>query len=54
MFPSHRCACLIGVDLGLQNMAVNVISGFTIIFGGKIRKGDWIEVEDMMGKVTDI
>jgi small-conductance mechanosensitive channel len=44
----------IGIGLGLQDMAANVISGFTIIFGGKIRKGDWIEVEGMMGKVTDI
>ena len=44
----------VGVGLGLQNMAANVISGFTIIFGGKIRKGDWIEVEGMMGEVTDI
>lgn len=44
----------VGVGLGLQNMAANVISGFTIIFGGKIRKGDWIEVESMMGQVTDI
>ena len=44
----------IGVGLGLQNMAANVISGFSIIFGGKIRKGDWIEVESMMGEVTDI
>ena len=44
----------IGVVLGLQNMAANVISGFTIIFGGKIRKGDWIEVGPMLGEVTDI
>jgi len=44
----------IGVGLGLQNMAANVISGFTIIFGGKIRKGDWIEVGSMLGEVTDI
>jgi small-conductance mechanosensitive channel len=44
----------IGVGLGLQNMAANVISGFTIIFGGKIRKGDWVEVESTMGEVTDI
>jgi small-conductance mechanosensitive channel len=44
----------IGLGLGLQNMAANIISGFTIIFGGKIRKGDWIEVESMMGEVTDI
>jgi small-conductance mechanosensitive channel len=44
----------IGVGLGLQNMASNVISGFTIIFGGKIRKGDWIEVGNTMGMVSDI
>jgi small-conductance mechanosensitive channel len=44
----------IGIGLGLQHLAANVISGFTIIFGGKIRKGDWIEVEKGMGMVTDI
>ncbi|MFC1580202.1 mechanosensitive ion channel family protein [Thermodesulfobacteriota bacterium] len=44
----------IGIGLGLQNMAANVISGFTIIFGGKIRKGDWIEVGSTLGTVTDI
>ncbi|HEJ83763.1 MAG TPA: mechanosensitive ion channel [Desulfobacteraceae bacterium] len=44
----------IGIGLGLQNTAANVISGFTIIFGGKIRKGDWIEVGDTLGVVTDI
>jgi small-conductance mechanosensitive channel len=44
----------IGIGLGLQNMAANVISGFAIIFGRKIRKGDWIEVGDTLGVVTDI
>lgn len=44
----------IGIGLGLQNMAANVISGFTLIFGGKLRKGDWIEVSGTMGVVTDI
>ncbi len=44
----------VGVGFGLQNMAANVISGFAIIFGGKIRKGDWIQVENMMGEVTAI
>jgi small-conductance mechanosensitive channel len=44
----------IGIGLGLQNMAANVISGFTIIFGRKIRKGDWIQVENTIGRVTDI
>ncbi len=44
----------IGIGLGLQNMAANVISGFSLIFGGKVRKGDWIEVSDTLGQVTDI
>jgi small-conductance mechanosensitive channel len=44
----------IGIGFGLQNMAANVISGFTIIFGGKIRKGDWIEVGNTLGVVNDI
>jgi len=44
----------IGIGLGLQSMAANIVSGFTIIFGGKIRKGDWIEVNDTMGIVTNI
>jgi len=44
----------IGVGLGLQNMAANIFAGFTIIFGQKIRKGDWIEVGQTLGVVTDI
>lgn len=44
----------IGIGMGLQNMAANVISGFILIFGGKLRKGDWIEVAGTMGMVTDI
>ena len=44
----------IGVGLGLQSLAANVISGFIIIFGGKVRKGDWIEVGGTLGEVTDI
>jgi small-conductance mechanosensitive channel len=44
----------IGIGFGLQGMAANIISGFTIIFGGKIRKGDWIEVGTTLGVVTDI
>ncbi len=44
----------IGIGLGLQDLAGNIISGFTIIFGGKIRKGDWIETGGTIGEVTDI
>ncbi len=44
----------IGIGLGLQNMAANIISGFSLIFGGKVRKGDWVEVAGTLGTVTDI
>ncbi len=44
----------IGIGIGLQNMAANVISGFSIIFGGRIRKEDWIEISSTLGVVTDI
>jgi small-conductance mechanosensitive channel len=44
----------IGVGLGLQSLAANVISGFIIIFGRKVRKGDWVEVGGTIGEVTDI
>jgi small-conductance mechanosensitive channel len=44
----------IGLGLALQSVASNLISGFSIIFGGKIRRGDWLEAGDTMGMVTDI
>ncbi len=44
----------IGVGLAMQSVASNIISGFAIIFGGKIRKGDWIEISGTLGVVTDI
>ncbi len=44
----------IGLGLALQSVASNMISGFSIIFGGKIRRGDWLQVGDTMGTVTDI
>ena len=44
----------VGIGLGLQSMAANLIAGFIIIFGGKVRKGDWIQVENGIGVVTDI
>ncbi|MEJ2041618.1 MAG: mechanosensitive ion channel, partial [Desulfosarcinaceae bacterium] len=44
----------IGIGMGLQNIAANVISGFILIFGGKLRKGDWIQVGETVGMVTDI
>jgi potassium-dependent mechanosensitive channel len=44
----------VGIGFGLQSMAANLISGFTLIFGGTVRRGDWIQVGDTVGVVTDI
>ncbi len=44
----------IGIGLAMQNLASSLISGFVIIFGGKIRKGDWLDISGTIGEVTDI
>ena len=44
----------VGVGLGLQTAAAHLVAGFIIIFGGKVRKGDWIKVEESVGMITDI
>ena len=44
----------IGTGIGLQHVAANIVSGFIIIFGRKLRKGDWIKVGDKLGMVTHI
>jgi potassium-dependent mechanosensitive channel len=44
----------IGVGLAMKGLAADLISGFSIIFGGKLRKGDWIETGGKLGEVTDI
>jgi small-conductance mechanosensitive channel len=44
----------IGVGFGIQHIASNFIGGLMIIFGGKIRKGDWVEVNGELGLVADI
>jgi len=44
----------IGLGLGMQTIAANLISGFSLIFGRKLRKDDWIQVGETRGVVTDI
>lgn len=44
----------IGIGLGLQKTAANLISGFILIFGRKVRRGDWIKVGDTVGSVRHI
>jgi small-conductance mechanosensitive channel len=44
----------IGIGLGLQKSAANLISGFILIFGRKVRRGDWIKVGNTVGSVRHI
>jgi len=44
----------IGIGLGLQGLAGNVISGLILIFGRKVRKGDWIQVGERLGYVQEV
>ncbi len=44
----------IGIGLGMQNMAANLISGFSLVFGQKIRKGDMVQVGDTVGVVREV
>ncbi|MCB9479165.1 MAG: mechanosensitive ion channel [Deltaproteobacteria bacterium] len=44
----------IGIGFGLQKIATNFISGFIILFERPIKKGDWVTVGDLEGRVQDI
>lgn len=47
-------ALLVGVGLGLQNLFQNVAAGFVLLFEQPLRRGDFIQIEDEIGEVTDI
>ena len=44
----------IGIGFGLQNIASNFISGFILLLERPIRKGDFVQVDDMVGEVKSI
>ena len=44
----------IGIGFGLQNIAANLISGLILIFGRKVRKGDWIQIGNTLGYVKEV
>lgn len=47
-------ALFVGIGLGIQDVFKDVISGFILLFGKAIKVGDVIEVEGIVGRVTDI
>ncbi len=44
----------IGLGFGMKDMAANMISGLMLVFGRKLHKGDWIEVDERVGMVKEI
>ncbi len=44
----------IGIGFGLQTIAANFISGFILLLERPVRKGDFVEVDDMIGEVKNI
>ncbi len=47
-------AFAIGVGFGAQNLLKNVISGVLVLIERPLRVGDWIEVDNVRGRVTTI
>ena len=47
-------ALLVGIGLGLQEVFKDFVSGIILLFDGTIRVSDIIEVEGIVGRVTEI
>jgi len=45
---------LVGIGLGLQNIAQNFISGLILLIEQPVRRGDYIRAGDALGRVEDI
>lgn len=44
----------VGIGFGLQNITENLISGFILLFGRAVRKGDYITVNELYGRVEAV
>ncbi|MFP4598480.1 MAG: mechanosensitive ion channel family protein [Persicimonas sp.] len=44
----------VGIGFGLQTLTENLISGFIILFGRSVKKGDFITVGDTYGRVEGV
>lgn len=53
-FLAGSAALFVGIGLGIQDVFKDVISGFILLFGKAIKVNDVIEIEGIVGRVTDI
>ena len=44
----------VGIGFGLQTLTENLVSGFIILFGRAVRKGDFISVNNVYGRVEAV
>ncbi len=44
----------VGIGFGLQTLVENLVSGFILLFGRSVEKGDYITVEDTYGQVQAV
>ncbi|MEZ4462575.1 MAG: mechanosensitive ion channel [bacterium] len=44
----------VGIGLGLQTLTENLVSGFILLFGRSVKKGDVITVNGLYGRVEDV
>ena len=44
----------VGLGLGLQKLAANYVSGFVVLVERSVRIGDYIKVDGLEGRITDI
>lgn len=44
----------VGIGLGLQTLTENLVSGFILLFGRSVKKGDVITVNNLFGRVEEV
>ncbi|WP_162555705.1 mechanosensitive ion channel domain-containing protein [Reichenbachiella versicolor] len=47
-------ALLVGLGLGIQQQFNDLVSGFLLLFEGTVSVGDIIEIDGLVGKITEI